>query len=96
MGVRENRVETYLDDEINKLGGITRKWTCPQHDGVPDRICIINRYVYFVEVKTVEGELNSNQKREQLRLKNVGANVWTVFGKEGVDEFIKRVKEEVR
>jgi len=40
MGVRERRVENYLDDEVTKLGGITRKWISPGRDGVPDRIVI--------------------------------------------------------
>jgi len=42
MGVRENKVEKYLDKEVSKIGGITRKWVCPGRDGVPDRICFIN------------------------------------------------------
>ena len=40
MGIRENAVEKYLDSEIKKLGGITRKWISPGRDGVPDRIVI--------------------------------------------------------
>lgn len=41
MGVRENKVEKYLDKQITELGGLTRKWTSPGRDGVPDRICIV-------------------------------------------------------
>ena len=40
MGARENKVETYLDEQVTQQGGITRKWVCPRHDGVPDRIVI--------------------------------------------------------
>lgn len=40
MGVRENKVEKYLDEQVTKLGGITRKWVSPGRDGVPDRIVI--------------------------------------------------------
>jgi len=40
MGVRENKVEKYLDEQVKNIGGITRKWISPGHDGVPDRIVI--------------------------------------------------------
>lgn len=89
MGIRENKVESYLDSEVNALGGITRKWVSPGRDGVPDRIVILNGVVWFVEVKTTDGTVSKAQKREQARLYNAGANVITVYGKEGVDGFIR-------
>ena len=92
MGVRENKVEKYLDSEIIKLGGITRKWVSPGRDGVPDRICVVRGRVWFVEVKTVDGVLSPEQIREQDRLVECGANVSTVYGKEGVDDLIKQIK----
>ena len=91
MGVRENKVEVYLDQEIRKLGGITRKWT--GHPGIPDRIVIIKGRVVFVEVKTVDGRSSSVQKREHARLEENGANVAIVYGNHGVDEFIYALKK---
>jgi|TARA_R110002095_G_C4251687_1_gene240220 hypothetical protein len=92
MGVRENKVEKYLDKEVVALGGITRKWVSPSQDGVPDRIVIVRGLVIFVEVKTVDGELTSNQEREHTRLIDCGAIVKTVYGEGGVDDFIKWLK----
>jgi hypothetical protein len=89
MGVRENKVEKYLDKEVVALGGITRKWVSPSQDGVPDRIVIVRGLVMFVEVKTVDGVLASNQEREHTRLIECGAQVKTVYGKESVDVFIE-------
>ena len=91
MGVRENKVETYLDNEITARGGITRKWVCPMKDGVPDRIVMIEGVVVFVEVKTTDGVLSPVQKREHLRLMATGVNVETVYGKESVDDFINQL-----
>ena len=88
MGVREAKVEKYLDSEVQKLGGITRKWVSPGRDGVPDRIVIFDGEVWFIEVKTTDGTLSSAQKREHARLTDAGAFVWTVYGHKGVDEFI--------
>ena len=93
MGVRENKVETYLKDEVKKLGGRTRKWVSPGVDGVPDQIIIVQGRVIFVEVKTVDGRLSPDQKREHVRLIAVGANVTTVYGKKGVDEFITWLRD---
>jgi len=89
MGVRENKVERHLDSEVKKLGGITRKWVSPGVDGVPDRIVLIAGKVFFVEVKTEDGKLSTAQQREHTRLKEVGANVYTLCGEGEVDEFIR-------
>jgi len=89
MGTRENKVERYLDSEVVKLGGLTRKWVSPGRDGVPDRIVIINGVVWFVEVKTIDGKQSEVQKREHQRLRDCGANVSTVYGNTGVDMFIR-------
>jgi 3-keto-L-gulonate-6-phosphate decarboxylase len=92
MGTRENKVEKYLDAEITTLGGVTRKWVSPGRDGVPDRIVILDGDVYFVEVKTVDGERSDAQEREHERLVKAGANVVTVYGAKGVNTFISNLK----
>jgi len=89
MGVRENKVEKYLDDQVKLIGGITRKWVSPGHDGVPDRIVFIDGRVYFIEVKTVDGKLSSAQKREHDRLTDHYDEVHTVYGEFGVDELVR-------
>lgn len=88
MGVRENKVETYLDKEIQKIGGLTRKWVSPGRDGVPDRIVIFNGDIVFAEVKTVDGKLSKNQEREHTRLRKAGATVVTLYGDADVDDFV--------
>lgn len=88
MGVRENKVERYLDNAVTRIGGITRKWTSPGRDGVPDRIVIRDGKVVFVEVKTTDGKLSPAQEREHQRLREQGVRVVTVYGEHGVDVFI--------
>ena len=92
MGVRENKVEKYLNTEIEKIGGITRKWVSPGRDGVPDRIVIVGSSVFFVEVKTIDGKLSDAQIREHARLRKEGAQVHTVYGAPGVDEFVRSIE----
>jgi hypothetical protein len=95
MGVRENKVEKYLDEGVKKLGGITRKWVSPGRDGIPDRIVKLPRgprsQVCRVEVKTEDGVLSPAQKREQARLREAGFWVETVYGHRGVDEFLIKI-----
>jgi len=93
MGVRESKIEKYLDKQIHDAGGITRKWISPGRDGVPDRIVIYKGQVFFVEVKSVDGVLSKNQKRELKRLSDHGAQVEVVYGNADVDSFVGLLKE---
>lgn len=92
MGVRENKIETYLHDSIAAIGGTTRKWTSPGRSGVPDRIVITPAGVWLVEVKTTDGRVSPDQEREHQRLRGAGGRVRVVFGHHGVDRFIEEVK----
>ncbi len=92
MARAENQVETYLHDQIVKLGGTTYKWTSSNRVSVPDRIVILKGAVWFVEVKTLGKHPTPAQQREMNRLKSHGCNVTYVSGKAGVDEFIKGIK----
>ncbi len=96
MGKRENKVESYLDEQVNLIGGLTRKWVSPGRDGVPDRIVVLIDKIRFVEIKTVDGVLSSCQRRECVRLAQAGAEVWVLSGKVWVDKFTKHVKGKVR
>ena len=88
----EKQVEKYLHNQIGKLGGTTRKWTCPNRAGVPDRIVFLpGGNIYFVELKTDTGKLTVRQQREIQRLTDLGANVWVVYGERGVDGFVNAI-----
>ena len=95
MGVRENKVEKYLKDEVKRIGGTSRKWKSPGLDGVPDQIVRLHRWikgmVHVVEVKTTDGVTSPAQKREQKREHDDGMLVYQVFGHAGVDAYIKMI-----
>ena len=78
MGRRENKVETHLKKEVNRIGGLSRKWVSPQHAYVPDQIVVFNGVIWFVEVKSQDGKLSSGQEREINRLREHGANALAV------------------
>lgn len=84
----ESAVERYLNERIEKLGGLSYKWTSPGRRGVPDRIVIYAGMVWFVEVKSVDGVMKPEQKREMQRLQEQGMLTSTVYGKGAVDTLI--------
>lgn len=87
MAFAENKVETYLCGRISQLGGQCHKWTGTKN--CPDRIVILPcGTVWFVEVKTVDGDLSHGQSRFINRLSNLNANVATVYGITGVINWI--------
>lgn len=97
MGVRENKVEKYLHSEVEKLGGTTRKWVSPGRDGVPDRLVFFKGLpIFMIEVKTVDGKMSGAQEREHERLKEYGCMVYTIYGNQGVDDFIYGIKFNLR
>lgn len=92
MGIRENKVETYLRDEVKQINGDTRKWVSPGRDGVPDQIVFGFNPIFFCEVKTTDGDFEPSQEREHKRLRKLDAIVCTVWGHRGVDKLIEDLK----
>lgn len=92
MGVRENKVETYLRDQVKLLNGDTRKWVSPGRDGVPDQIVFVFYSIFFCEVKTTDGDFEPSQPREHKRLRKLGATVCTLWGHKGVDLLVADLK----
>lgn len=92
----EKQVELYLDREIKKLGGFTRKWVSPNYVGVPDRIIFMPRgLVFFVEVKSTTGRVTVRQQRELETIRSMGVSAHIAYGKKGVDQLINWLRDEL-
>lgn len=90
--ISEKQVEALFARRVRESGGKSYKWSSPSHRGVPDRIVIAPEgRVYFVELKRPSGKLSKLQVIVQSELTALGANVYTLYDKEDVHEFIKRV-----
>lgn len=86
----ERDVEKYLIRKVRALGGMTEKHVSPGRAGVLDRICIFpGGRVWFVEVKRETGRLSKQQRAEIRRLEKFGASWAVVYGKTGVDLWLK-------
>ena len=97
----ERDVEKHLRQEVQRLGGLIRKYTSPGTQGVPDRIVFHQGQVYFVELKREGGVVSAQQRHEMLRMAKCGVNTYIGIGIDGVNFFIqeglvKNFKHEVK
>lgn len=93
----EKAVEERLVQGVRRLGGDAYKWVSPGQDGVPDRIVIMpGGYVSFVELKDEHGKVSPRQVIQHKKLRNLGAEVMTLFGYDDVDWFLERIAERDR
>lgn len=86
----EKRIEEYLKKRVKTLGGLCLKFVSPGTSGVPDRICVLAKRVIFVECKRPDGVLSPSQKIVQKRLTDLGAEVFTVYSVEDIDEILPK------
>lgn len=91
--VLESTIEKYLKDELQKAGGVCWKWNSSSLNGVPDRICMLNSNVVFVELKRPGGKPRDDQKDVHKRMALRGIGVLVVDTKEGVDILVKEMKK---
>ena len=89
----EAQIERHLFNEIRKLKGLAYKFTSPGHAGVPDRVILLpNGTTIFVELKREDGKLSSLQIETIRLLQEKNIEVYVLYSKEEVDDFIKYVK----
>jgi len=84
----ERDVEKHFVWTVERMGGVTYKFTSPGRKGVADRIaCLPDGSTWFVELKTKGGRLSPLQKMfaaDMAALNQKYACLWT---KEQVNEF---------
>lgn len=89
----ERDVEQYLIRKVKEIGGKSWKWVSPGTAGVPDRICVLPEgNVWFVEVKRPGGRQSVQQKLIRKTLLDLGCNSAVVYGKKGVDTWLRYTK----
>lgn len=96
QGVLESKIETWLNDQIKKIGGKSYKFVSPGNPGVPDRIYLLpDGRIYFVELKRVIGKLSNIQVWQRQQFKEMGIDIRLIYGMEQAKQFIKELKDEV-
>lgn len=91
--MREKEVESYLRNEVKKMGGIAYKFTSPGNAGVPDRlVCFPEGQIYFAELKAPGKKITTLQEMQIKRLRELGFIVAVLDSKEKVDNFLEMIK----
>ena len=97
----ERDVEARLVKGVRKLGGSCFKWVSPGRVGVPDRIVLLPCAAFSLffaqgeEVKDDGGETSAVQQITLREIRNLGHNVYVLYGADDVDEFLAHAQEAV-
>lgn len=89
--LKEKDIEKRLVNGVKSLGGRCYKWVSPGNSGVPDRIVLLDGEAIFVELKRAGGIVSPIQERQIQRIAKTGNRVEVIFGKSGVDNFLRRL-----
>jgi hypothetical protein len=87
---RESAIERYLVRRLKSIGLRADKYVTPGRRNAPDRIVLLGKgRVFFVECKAPGEKPRPGQKREHLRLRNLGYLVETVDSRETVNTLVE-------
>lgn len=89
--ISEHNIEQYLIKRCKQLHFFCAKFTSPGLDGVPDRIIITPKGVYFIELKRSKQKPRALQKAVMRKMEQSGANVFCCDSIEQVDQLLNTI-----
>lgn len=95
--MREKQIEAKLVRGIHAMGGRAYKFVSPGNGGVPDRLIVLpGGRIVFAELKAESGRLSRIQQARIEELRRLGAEVFEVWGENGVHSLLDWCREYVR
>lgn len=89
----ERQIELKLKKEVEKIGGLSLKFTCPGMAGVPDRLVLLPKgKMFFVELKAPGKKLRPLQLKRKRQLEVLGFKVYVIDSYKKIQLFIDEVK----
>jgi hypothetical protein len=89
LAMLEKTVEAYLKKRVESKGGITWKISFVGRRGCPDRLVILNREVWLIELKRPGGgRLSALQSKTIGMMREMGMKVVVLSSKEEVDTWL--------
>lgn len=89
-GSREVSIENYLVSQIELRGGVCIKLNPAWNKGIPDRLCVLQGRIAFVETKRPKGGvLAVVQNWWKKRLTHLGCECHVLSTRDAVDGFIR-------
>lgn len=87
----EASIEAYFNKTIRQFGGIPIK-LAPTQKGLPDRLILMPLgRSYLVELKTYRGTRSAMQIFWHSRVADLGHEVYTIYGRTGIDDWVREV-----
>jgi hypothetical protein len=85
----ERDIEKHFVWTVERMGGITYKFTSPGRKGVADRIaCLPDGSTWFVELKTKGGRLSPLQKMFAADMAALNQRYMCIWTKEQVNQWL--------
>lgn len=82
---RESDIESYLVEQVKKLGGEVRKVKWIGRHGAPDRLAMLPNRTVWIELKAPGIKPKPHQIREHERMRKMGQRVEVIDSFEQVD-----------
>ena len=77
--MKEKQIENKFKKEIERIGGLSLKFTSPGMAGMPDRLVLLPKgKIYFVELKAPGKTLRPLQLKRKEQLENLGFKVYAI------------------
>ncbi|USR79861.1 VRR-NUC domain-containing protein [Arcanobacterium pinnipediorum] len=86
--MNERSIEHQLKKIVEASGGLCWKLVCPGTTGVPDRICLMNSRIVFVELKASGKQPRPIQVRRMNQLRDQGFQTFIVDSVDGIREVL--------
>ena len=85
----EKNIEKHFIWTVERMGGVTYKFTSPGRKGVADRIaCLPDGSTWFVELKTKGGRLSPLQKMFAADMAALNQRYMCIWTKEQVNQWL--------
>lgn len=89
--MRESSIEKYLNEQVEKNGGLCEKHVSPGQHGVPDDLVTWpGGTMELVECKATGETPDKHQLRDHARRAKLGVKVFVIDSKDGVDHYVRR------
>lgn len=77
--MKESKIEKLLCRTVKRFGGTCEKFTSPGKRNVPDRLITVPGFpMELVETKAPGKKARAGQKRDHVRRREMGVNVWVL------------------
>ena len=91
--MRESMIESRLQKEAKKHGGMAVKFVSPGFNGVPDRLVLMPRgRMAFIELKAPGKTLRALQLKRKRQLERLGFRVHVVDGVEQIGGVLREIQ----